>query len=220
MPESSRAGGGEGMLLWNCRLPSCSSFAPVRCKRHPELEPEAQDHCPGQARRPLGDVCRRSPGERPGHFAASLSRVETKTREERRQQKMRTLLYWRLFAFLSATMPGAPHRNAQSKRMTTCRTVPCMIAAHARSRTRPPCSRSRNGTSAATRAWALPRTRPRTTFLLRKDGGAIQVTANSADDKDKPEQIQMHLRHIAARSSPATSIFPCSSMTRRRRACP
>jgi Ni/Co efflux regulator RcnB len=34
-------------------------------------------------------------------------------------------------------------------------------------------------------------------FLLRKDGGAIQVTANSADDKASNAKIQMHLRHIA-----------------------
>ncbi len=34
-------------------------------------------------------------------------------------------------------------------------------------------------------------------FLLRKDGGAIQVTANSAADKSSKEEIQMHLRHIA-----------------------
>ena len=34
-------------------------------------------------------------------------------------------------------------------------------------------------------------------FLLRKDGGAIQVTANSATDKASTEEIQMHLRHIA-----------------------
>ena len=33
-------------------------------------------------------------------------------------------------------------------------------------------------------------------FLLRKDGGAIQVMANSADDKESKEEIQMHLRHI------------------------
>jgi hypothetical protein len=34
-------------------------------------------------------------------------------------------------------------------------------------------------------------------FLLRKDGGAIQVTANSAEDKASKEEIQMHLHHIA-----------------------
>ena len=34
-------------------------------------------------------------------------------------------------------------------------------------------------------------------FLLRKDGGAIQVTANSADDKTSKEEIQMHLHHSA-----------------------
>jgi hypothetical protein len=34
-------------------------------------------------------------------------------------------------------------------------------------------------------------------FLLRKDGGAIQVTANSADDTMSKEEIQMHLHHIA-----------------------
>jgi hypothetical protein len=34
-------------------------------------------------------------------------------------------------------------------------------------------------------------------FLLRKDGGAIQVTANSADDKTSKEEIKMHLHHIA-----------------------
>jgi hypothetical protein len=34
-------------------------------------------------------------------------------------------------------------------------------------------------------------------FLLRKDGGAIQVVANSACDKASKEEIQMHLRHIA-----------------------
>lgn len=34
-------------------------------------------------------------------------------------------------------------------------------------------------------------------FLLRKDGGAIQVTANSPADKSSTEEIQMHLRHIA-----------------------
>ena len=33
-------------------------------------------------------------------------------------------------------------------------------------------------------------------FLLRKDGGAIQVTANSADDKTSKEVIEMHLHHI------------------------
>ena len=33
-------------------------------------------------------------------------------------------------------------------------------------------------------------------FLLRKDGGAIQVTANSAEDKTSKEEIQMHLHHI------------------------
>ena len=33
-------------------------------------------------------------------------------------------------------------------------------------------------------------------FLLSKDGGAIQVTANLAADKDSIEQIQMHLQHI------------------------
>ncbi len=33
-------------------------------------------------------------------------------------------------------------------------------------------------------------------FLLRKDGGAIQVIANSADDKTSKEEIQMHLHHI------------------------
>jgi hypothetical protein len=34
-------------------------------------------------------------------------------------------------------------------------------------------------------------------FLLRKDGGAILVTANSADDNSSREEIQMHLGHIA-----------------------
>ena len=34
-------------------------------------------------------------------------------------------------------------------------------------------------------------------FLLRKDGGAIQVTAKSAEDKTSKEEIQMHLHHIA-----------------------
>jgi hypothetical protein len=34
-------------------------------------------------------------------------------------------------------------------------------------------------------------------FLLRKDGGAIQVTANAAEDKTSKEEIQMHLHHIA-----------------------
>jgi glycerophosphoryl diester phosphodiesterase len=34
-------------------------------------------------------------------------------------------------------------------------------------------------------------------FLLRLDGGAIQVTANSTTDKKSREEIQMHLRHIA-----------------------
>jgi hypothetical protein len=34
-------------------------------------------------------------------------------------------------------------------------------------------------------------------FLLRKDGGAIQVIANSASDKSSRDEIQMHLRHIA-----------------------
>ena len=35
-------------------------------------------------------------------------------------------------------------------------------------------------------------------FLLRKDGGAIQVTANSGDDKASIEHIRMHLEHIRA----------------------
>jgi hypothetical protein len=33
-------------------------------------------------------------------------------------------------------------------------------------------------------------------FLLRKDGGAIQVTANSGGDKASIEHIRMHLGHI------------------------
>lgn len=33
-------------------------------------------------------------------------------------------------------------------------------------------------------------------FLLRKDGGVIQVTANSADDKASIDHIRMHLNHI------------------------
>jgi hypothetical protein len=33
-------------------------------------------------------------------------------------------------------------------------------------------------------------------FLLRKDGGAIQVTANSTDDKASIDHIRMHLEHI------------------------
>ena len=34
-------------------------------------------------------------------------------------------------------------------------------------------------------------------FLLRKDGGVIQVDANSRDDKESRDQIQSHLGHIA-----------------------
>jgi len=34
-------------------------------------------------------------------------------------------------------------------------------------------------------------------FLLRKDGGAIQVTANSADDKASVAQIRKHFEHIS-----------------------
>jgi hypothetical protein len=34
-------------------------------------------------------------------------------------------------------------------------------------------------------------------FLLSKDGGAIQVTAKSADDQASIDQIHMHLKHIA-----------------------
>jgi hypothetical protein len=33
-------------------------------------------------------------------------------------------------------------------------------------------------------------------FLLRQDGGAIQVTANSPRDKTSVAQIRMHLQHI------------------------
>jgi hypothetical protein len=35
-------------------------------------------------------------------------------------------------------------------------------------------------------------------FSLHKDGGAIQVTANSVDDKASIEHIRMHLGHIRA----------------------
>lgn len=34
-------------------------------------------------------------------------------------------------------------------------------------------------------------------FLLNKDGGVIEVSANSADDRASVARIQMHLRHIA-----------------------
>jgi len=34
-------------------------------------------------------------------------------------------------------------------------------------------------------------------FLLRSDGGAIQVAANDAADKESRDQIRRHLRHIA-----------------------
>jgi len=34
-------------------------------------------------------------------------------------------------------------------------------------------------------------------FLLKADGGVIQVDANSSDDKDSRDQIQGHLGHIA-----------------------
>jgi hypothetical protein len=33
-------------------------------------------------------------------------------------------------------------------------------------------------------------------FLLDKDGGTIQVAANSGDDKASIEHIRMHLEHI------------------------
>ena len=33
-------------------------------------------------------------------------------------------------------------------------------------------------------------------FILGKDGGAIQVSANSSEDKASIEEIRMHLRHI------------------------
>jgi hypothetical protein len=33
-------------------------------------------------------------------------------------------------------------------------------------------------------------------FLLRKDGGAIQVTTKTAGDKESLEEIRMHLQHI------------------------
>jgi len=33
-------------------------------------------------------------------------------------------------------------------------------------------------------------------FLLRKDGGAIQVTAKSTADKESLDEIRMHLQHI------------------------
>lgn len=33
-------------------------------------------------------------------------------------------------------------------------------------------------------------------FLLRKDGGAIQVTTKSATDKESLDEIRMHLQHI------------------------
>jgi len=33
-------------------------------------------------------------------------------------------------------------------------------------------------------------------FILRKDGGAIEVTANSSQDKASIDQIRMHLHHI------------------------
>jgi glutamine phosphoribosylpyrophosphate amidotransferase len=33
-------------------------------------------------------------------------------------------------------------------------------------------------------------------FLLRKDGGAIQVTAKSTSDKESLDEIRMHLQHI------------------------
>ncbi len=39
--------------------------------------------------------------------------------------------------------------------------------------------------------------RRRTTFFSYKDGGAIEVTANSASDTESRDQIQMHLGHIA-----------------------
>jgi hypothetical protein len=45
-------------------------------------------------------------------------------------------------------------------------------------------------------------------FLLRKDGGAIQVTANAADDKASREEIQMHLRHIAQAFQSGDSNIP------------
>ena len=35
-------------------------------------------------------------------------------------------------------------------------------------------------------------------FLLRSDGGVIQVEANKPDDAGNKEMIRMHLRHIAA----------------------
>ncbi|HYX53266.1 MAG TPA: hypothetical protein VE783_07425 [Candidatus Limnocylindrales bacterium] len=35
-------------------------------------------------------------------------------------------------------------------------------------------------------------------FLIAEDGGAIQVTANNAKDKDSIAEIRMHLQHIAS----------------------
>ena len=47
------------------------------------------------------------------------------------------------------------------------------------------------------RAMGFSQTQTTHHFLLRKDGGAIQVEANSAEDRDNRDKIRTHLAEIA-----------------------
>lgn len=107
---------------------------------------------------------------------------------------MRTCLL-ALFAFLSATMIGAAQEGAKQGRddMKDCP----MHEQHVKQQDQAAMQHDHDLEHRGNQGMGFAQDKTTHHFLLSKDGGAIQVTANSADDKTSIEQIRHHLEHLS-----------------------
>ena len=107
---------------------------------------------------------------------------------------MRTCLL-ALFAFLSATMTGAAQESAKQGHddMKDCP----MHAQHMTQQGQAAMQHDHDMEHRGNQGMGFAQDKTTHHFFLGKDGGAIQVTANSADDKTSIEQIRHHLEHLS-----------------------
>ncbi|HEX7286914.1 MAG TPA: hypothetical protein VF532_12075 [Candidatus Angelobacter sp.] len=100
-----------------------------------------------------------------------------------------------LLAFFATTMTGAAqeHDKPGHNDMKDCP----MHEQHMQQHDQAPQQRDHDMEHRGNQGMGFAQDKTTHHFLLSKDGGAIQVTANSADDKASVEQIRMHLKHIS-----------------------
>jgi hypothetical protein len=96
-----------------------------------------------------------------------------------------------ILAFLSMTMPGAAQQDAKPAHGNSC-------PMHEQHLNQQETARQHDHDLEHRGDQGMGFAQDKTThhFLLSKAGGAIQVTANSAEDKTSVGQIRMHLQHI------------------------